>query len=348
MACRSGDNLPGCGVAGQSARLRGGVDQHVSRGGGEVPVDGGRESSFGKRLWHGLVRHRIAVLAAGGVCAAILVAVTVVLVTRTGDRTDPVVAGPSPTSPASTGPLPADLPDDGAQARPVPVVRADAGAREVEGQLTDLDATTVRYGFDSGPAAAVTDAGGGNTLRPLGAGGGAVAFPRRGDGYAAKFPGRCDGAPDTCPRAILESAGTEQLNPGTRPIRFGAAVLMRPDDTGPGANVLQKGFSKGGGTQFKLQVDGAAGKPSCVLADDRKIYRLTGAVSVADGQWHTVTCTRAGDRMSINIDGVAISRSVPAALSIHNTAPLRIGGKSVAPGNDQFAGQLDDVFVTLY
>jgi hypothetical protein len=52
--------------------------------------------------------------------------------------------------------------------------------------------------------------------------------------------------------------------------------------------------------------------------------------------------------MSINVDGRAISRRVPAGLSISNGQPLRIGGKSVGPYNDQYAGQIDNVFVTVY
>jgi hypothetical protein len=61
-----------------------------------------------------------------------------------------------------------------------------------------------------------------------------------------------------------------------------------------------------------------------------------------------VTCTRIGGRFSINVDGRAVSRSVPAGLSISNNQPLRVGGKNVGPNNDQFAGRVDNVFVTIY
>ena len=138
------------------------------------------------------------------------------------------------------------------------------------------------------------------------------------------------------------------LNPGTKKIRYGGSVLMTPADTGSGANVVQKGFSTNGGSQFKLQIDGKAGHPSCVLASATDIYRLVAPVGVADGRWHAVSCTRDGEVLSITVDGRTSTRRVPADLSIVNQQPLRVGGKGTAPNNDQFAGQIDDVFVTIY
>jgi hypothetical protein len=290
---------------------------------------------------------RLRVLLAGVIVVAALAALGVVLALR---LTGSGPATPAVASPRSSVPVPA-VPASSAPASPGPelaVASADAGAREVEDALAAVAATsTIRYAFDSGPGD-VLDTAGQHALRPVVARGGTVGFARRGDGYAALFPARCRSAPADCPRAILESTGVEEFNAGTRPIRFGAAMLMTRADTATGANVMQKGFSVGGGTQYKLQVDGRAGRPSCVLANGRDIYRLVGPASVADGRWHTVTCTRIGGRLSIIVDGRAVSRRVPAGLSIRNNEPLRIGGKNVGPHNDQFAGRLDNVFVTLY
>jgi hypothetical protein len=38
---------------------------------------------------------------------------------------------------------------------------------------------------------------------------------------------------------------------------------------------------------------------------------------------------------------------VPARVSIANTEPLRVGGKGPGNGNDQFAGMIDNVFMTI-
>jgi hypothetical protein len=45
------------------------------------------------------------------------------------------------------------------------------------------------------------------------------------------------------------------------------------------------------------------------------------------------------------VDGVPQGTAkIPADLSVHNTAPLSIGGKGAYRDNDQFQGALDDVW----
>ncbi|MDP9798430.1 hypothetical protein J2S43_006942 [Catenuloplanes nepalensis] len=207
---------------------------------------------------------------------------------------------------------------------------------------------TVRYTFDGGAGRQFLDVTGRYGMRTRTAVGGALRLARHGGGWAAAFPSRCTALPQNCPRAILEGGDPVTLNPGLRRLRYGASVMMRPTDTADGANVVQKGFSVGGGTQYKLQVDGLAGRPSCVVASPARIYRVVAPVRVADGRWHAVACVRAGGALSINVDGVARgSTRLPARLSIANPEPLRIGGKSVTANNDQYAGQVDDVYVTI-
>jgi len=206
----------------------------------------------------------------------------------------------------------------------------------------------VRYSFDDGAGQPMFATSGRYPLRIVTAAGGTIDFVARETGWAVRFPERCTASPSSCPRAILEGARVDALNPGTRPVRYGASVRMTSADTSAGANVLQKGFSVGGATQYKLQVDGSAGRPSCVIASPTRIYRIVAGISVSDGRWHAVACLRSGAKLGITIDGVARgSTSVPAGLSIANSEPLRVGGKGVNPGNDQFAGQIDDVFVTI-
>jgi hypothetical protein len=146
---------------------------------------------------------------------------------------------------------------------------------------------------------------------------------------------------------ILETSFA--ANPGTAPLRFGAAVRLFANETSDGENVLQKGFSHGH-SQFKMQIDGAGGQPSCVLVGtaSAQIHVVTAGVSVADGQWHTIECVRAGASLTAVVDGAVAGRAdVPVELSIVNSDPLRLGGKGISANNDQFHGAMDDVFVSI-
>ena len=210
--------------------------------------------------------------------------------------------------------------------------------------------TTVHYTFDAGVNRPITDLSGRHELRPLGQNGGALRLVPQGPGLAVAYPDRCTLLRERdCPRAILEGLRDDSLNPGMRSIRYGASVLMTHGDLADGANVVQKGYSVGGRSQFKLQVDHRLGHPSCVLAgNSRWIYRAEPLLDVADGRWHSLVCTRSADRLTLTVDGVERAWvRVPPRLSIANAEPLRIGGKGPASGNDQFAGEIDNVFLTI-
>lgn len=207
----------------------------------------------------------------------------------------------------------------------------------------------VKYTFDGGVGRPITDHLGRHQLRPLGENGGALRLVRQGSGLAVSYPDRCRLAREKdCPRAILEGERDDSLNPGTKRFRYGASVRMTHADLADGANVVQKGYSVGRISQYKLQVDHRLGHPSCVLAGEGRIHRVEPAVDVADGHWHDLVCARSHDRLTILIDGAtAASVAVPEALSIANAEPLRVGGKGTSKSNDQFAGEIDNVFVAI-
>ncbi|MCO8273553.1 LamG domain-containing protein [Actinoplanes sp. TRM 88003] len=205
---------------------------------------------------------------------------------------------------------------------------------------------TVHYTFD-GPSPLTDVSGHGHDLTPVSRFGGAFTTVAHNGGQALVFPSPCHAEP--CPRIALRAATTTGLNPGRRPLRYGASVRLAADQTTKGENVLQKGFSAQG-SQYKLQIDGLAGRPSCVLVDDRRpqIHAAISNVGVADDRWHTLECRRAGSRLSILVDGVTRGRAtVPADLSVSNRRPFSLGGKGSYPDNDQFQGILDEVWVRI-
>ncbi len=170
-----------------------------------------------------------------------------------------------------------------------------------------------------------------------------------GGGAALRMSPPCEADDDSCPRGVLEFAGTDLLNPGTRDFRWGARVLLAADETDEGSNIMQKGFNEGGRSQWKLQVDGDKGRPSCVLVGENGEEALvTAAEGIADGAWHEVECVRSGGVLAVLVDGVeSRSKPVPPAMSVRPPSAVRVGGKSIKPGNDQFHGVVDDIFVAV-
>ena len=176
--------------------------------------------------------------------------------------------------------------------------------------------------------------------------GATVRTVARDGGRALGFPAPCHVEP--CPRIALRAASTDDLDPGRRPCATARRSGSQPTRP-PGENVLQKGYSARG-SQYKLQIDGIAGDPSCVLVGDRRpqIHVAYSDVSVSDGRWHTLECRRDGPRLAILVDGVQHGTAkVPADLTIHNRIPLSVGGKGSFTDNDQFQGLLDDVWVAI-
>ncbi len=221
--------------------------------------------------------------------------------------------------------------------------------REEDGQPAPKSEFVASYNFDTTIADGTFDDGSGNghLLRAVVRNGGAVKLVPHAAGQAVEFPRKC--ATDDCARMVLQAADTPDLNPGTSPLRFGAAVKLAPEETGAGENIVQKGYSTSGG-QYKLQVDGISGKPSCGMSDKSSttVHLARSKDSIADGQWHRLECRRSGSTLSILVDD-ELKRSVeiPATLSVVTTQPLSIGGKGVGADNDQFHGSLDDVWIRI-
>lgn len=206
----------------------------------------------------------------------------------------------------------------------------------------------VHFDFAHGITGPVADLSGRLTLFERTMGGGALIQMPRGDEWAVHFPNLCgDNRPKDCPRAILESGPADFLNPGTNNFRWGASVLMLPNETSDGSNVLQKGLSMSG-SQFKLQVDGSQGRPSCVLNGNEGKFVALSPEPITDSRWHDLICDRTNSQLTLYVDGWRKAEAIiPVGLSIVNDRPLTIGGKGQGPHNDQFHGTLDNAFVVV-
>ena len=173
---------------------------------------------------------------------------------------------------------------------------------------------------------------------------------RNKQGHGVAFPSPCPpSVTATCPKAIIQVDDDASLDPGPADYEWGASVLLEAGETSKGSNIIQKGFSVGGGSQWKLQVDGVNGHPSCVVVGqgESTIHDVYADVTIADGTWHDVSCHREAGKLVISVDGRKRgSAAIPKDLTISPAGPMRIGGKSLKPNNDQFFGTLDDVYVS--
>jgi Concanavalin A-like lectin/glucanases superfamily len=232
-----------------------------------------------------------------------------------------------------------------APAAPAPIAQTGLTA-----PTTAVAVTVARYTFDGRqtPAGIADTSGRGVPLRVRAVDGGAIRYVPRGTGRAVAFPARCAAAATSCARVILEGGDDIDLDPGTRAFRFGATVRATAAQVGTGANVMQKGVATTA-SQWKMQI-GRQGRPNCVLVGrgSTRIYLARASVRVTDGAWHSIACRRAGTTLSILVDGnVRGSTPVPAAVSIGNALPLRVGGRNLTARADQFGGSIDDVYAVL-
>jgi len=166
-----------------------------------------------------------------------------------------------------------------------------------------------------------------------------------GRGLAVSFPPKCTDATG-CPRAMVEVQPSPSLNPGEAPFTYGASVWLEAGQTTKGSNILQKGRFGSTGGQWKLQVDGEDGDPSCVVRSDEVVITVRSRVSIADGEWHRVVCRRDSEGVSIDVDG-SVDREPGRSGSVNNSYSITVGSPGVGDHDDQYHGRIDDVFLEI-
>jgi hypothetical protein len=143
---------------------------------------------------------------------------------------------------------------------------------------------------------------------------------------------------------LLEGPDRRAWDPGARDFRFGARIKVSRAQASRHMNVIQKGYFKQSGGQWKLQID--AGLPSCVVRGEVDRVLVRGKDTVTDGRWHRLTCSRTGSGVRLLVDGELAASSDHTTGSVSNGAPLRLGAKKLGTGQvDQFHGRLDVPFL---
>ena len=130
------------------------------------------------------------------------------------------------------------------------------------------------------------------------------------------------------PREIIEAYPNTSLSPGRDDFIWGASLRLKHDETTNGSNIIQKGFSLGGGSQWKLQVDGAQGHPSCVLVgmNETQIHEVLADKTIADDTWHDVSCRRTRVGLPLPVPATNHPTPPPPHPPPPRPGPGRIGG----------------------
>jgi hypothetical protein len=226
----------------------------------------------------------------------------------------------------------------------VPAAAGGSDSTAVRSQRNPVP--VLHFSFDNGeslrPGTRVQNVAGRGEGRVLTADGGRLmrveGLRRRG----AKFPAACG----NCGRAIIEAGDRRAFDPGRRGFAYGAAIKMTAAEGSHDSNIMQKGFFRQQGGQYKLQID--FGKPSCVVNGRAGRLKARSTLSVANDRWHTVTCKRTRGAVTLRVDGIVRDRVRGATGRLANAAPIRVGGLKVATArNDQYHGRLDSVFVKI-
>jgi len=164
-------------------------------------------------------------------------------------------------------------------------------------------------------------------------------------GKAYRFNGRSS-------HVSVPSSGA--LNPGSADItvRISLRTTKLPSKRGDW-DLIRKGYFDTAGGEYKIELQ-HTGRVSCGFEGTRRHLEIeAGPRNLANGRWHTVSCTKTGTRIRLTVDGRRFSRAGRVG-SISNRKPVVIGahaGPGIAagsrPGGQWYRGLLDEASITV-
>jgi hypothetical protein len=156
-----------------------------------------------------------------------------------------------------------------------------------------------------------------------------------------RFPRLTPNTPPAHPEHLVHIPDSDALDPGGANF----SVEIRYRTTNDFGNLVQKGQATTPGGQFKIQLPG--GKPQCYYKGTLGRVGVGYGVSLRDGNWHTLRCTRTGTLVELFVDGVRRDHNSGSIGTLSNAYDWTIGGKSncdqIKVTCDYFGGNVDYV-----
>jgi hypothetical protein len=144
------------------------------------------------------------------------------------------------------------------------------------------------------------------------------------------------------------------LSPGGGDFSFTVQVQTnRVPPSGSDYDLLRKGLSSTSGGEYKLEIinSNGVGKAYCLVKDKTgRSAEVTGTTNVADGELHTLTCTKTSSYVSLKVDDLAARKKSASLGSITNTRELVIGARAssgTGTSNDWYNGTMRSAGVSV-
>jgi hypothetical protein len=157
----------------------------------------------------------------------------------------------------------------------------------------------------------------------------------------------------------IHAPNSASLNPGTSPFTYSVRLKVKPDAEWHNSEmaILRHGDSDMPGGDYKMElakiVNGVV-TADCVMHDNdgqgAGYVRGTGGITINDGHWHTIACSRASSNtVSLTVDGRIAVRTTHGDLgSVKGPVPLLIGCQHQGGGKKEpFVGKMDDITITV-
>jgi Concanavalin A-like lectin/glucanases superfamily len=151
--------------------------------------------------------------------------------------------------------------------------------------------------------------------------------------------------------SIATVPSSSSLNPGSADITFTAHVRFTqpPSATVGDYDLLRKGLSTSAGGDYKMEIlprnNHTKAKGFCFFKDSAKtVGKIVNGPNLADGAWHTISCTKTPQSVVLTVDGTPYATAVQLG-SISNSDLLTIGAQS--RNVDWYVGDMDEVSVEI-